>query len=433
MFTTGSSGWYLPVDSFAVTAYTADGNNSTTITDIKISGVNSVAGLYVGQKLSAASNIAAGSRIASINPGAFSAALTAATTGGAFNDLAITKEPLAKITSANFPSAPTYMQEIDGRAYAIDKTTLRVHESDLNDVSTWGANAYVTMDADVGGVSGNRCFLGKINQRLYAFCGQRIEVYHNNNNQSGAVISRIDEATIEMGAANFCATDDALYFTGHTKGAYDGLFVISGGAGPAKISTPTLDSMFSSVSALYNLNPSVFSFWGQTVIYLQTGTSTGWLWFVESKKMAEFSSTGAMIFAGSGAGDGTIAAYALQKSNGTLYIIRAATPAFQDNGSTFTATVQTARWTGGTQKRKTIHSIRLLGMDKQSSGVATLAYSDDDYATFTTLGTFDLTSMDPVIRPGKSHKGGRSYKLTHAVNAAFRAVALEIEYTVSNA
>ena len=96
MKSSDGTAWYYANGAKDVLAYTADGNNSTTITDIKIAGVNSTAGLYVGQKLTAASNITAGTRIVSINAGAFTAVLDTITTGGAFNDLAITKEPIAK-------------------------------------------------------------------------------------------------------------------------------------------------------------------------------------------------------------------------------------------------------------------------------------------------------------------------------------------------
>ena len=94
-------------------------------------------------------------------------------------------------------------------------------------------------------------------------------------------------------------------------------------------------------------------------------------------------------------------------------------------------TIQTARINHGTDKRKFVKSVRLIA-DNQESGTATLEKSDDDYGTFTTLGTFDMTSMDKRINRCGSYKGGRSYRITHSANTAFRAEALEIEYEVGS-
>ena len=81
----------------------------------------------------------------------------------------------------------------------------------------------------------------------------------------------------------------------------------------------------------------------------------------------------------------------------------------------------------GTSKRKRIKSIRLI-CDARSAGTCTLEWSDDDYATWSTARTFDLTSKEPKLTSCGSHKGYRAYRLTVTGNAAFRAEALEIEY-----
>ena len=77
-----------------------------------------------------------------------------------------------------------------------------------------------------------------------------------------------------------------------------------------------------------------------------------------------------------------------------------------------------------------ISSVR-LNCDKQASGTAALAYSDDDYATSTAIGTFDLTSMEPRISRLGSYVGGRSYTLTHSANTGFRGSELEFQYEVA--
>ena len=80
---------------------------------------------------------------------------------------------------------------------------------------------------------------------------------------------------------------------------------------------------------------------------------------------------------------------------------------------------------------KFIKSVQLV-CDKQASGTATIEYSDDDYGTWTTAGTFDMTSMNPIIYNLGAHQGGRAYRLTHSANTAFRAEALIFDYEIGS-
>ena len=92
-------------------------------------------------------------------------------------------------------------------------------------------------------------------------------------------------------------------------------------------------------------------------------------------------------------------------------------------------TIQTSRNDFGTDKRKVITEVTLVG-DMQTAGTALLEKSDDDYATWQTIGTFDLTKKVQKLTRCGSHKGGRAYRLTTSDNAAFRAQALDITYQV---
>ena len=101
-----------------------------------------------------------------------------------------------------------------------------------------------------------------------------------------------------------------------------------------------------------------------------------------------------------------------------------------DNGApiTYSMEIRTSKIDHDYGGRKFINSIRLIA-DDQASGTATLEASDDDYGSWVTLGTFDMTSHDKKISACGSHVGGRAYRLTHSANTPFRAEALEIDYT----
>ena len=104
-------------------------------------------------------------------------------------------------------------------------------------------------------------------------------------------------------------------------------------------------------------------------------------------------------------------------------------PDYDDDGVAYSAVIQLTKLDFGTPKRKIVSCVELI-CDTQASGTATLEYSDDDFVTWITAGTFDMTSMRPRVHRCGSHRGGRSYRITHSANTAFRAQALDVSYEV---
>jgi hypothetical protein len=66
----------------------------------------------------------------------------------------------------------------------------------------------------------------------------------------------------------------------------------------------------------------------------------------------------------------------------------------------------------------------LVGDVESSSSPITLSFSDDDYGSYTTWGTLDLSQQRRIAtRLGSSRK--RAYVLTHAAATPMRLEALE--------
>ena len=103
---------------------------------------------------------------------------------------------------------------------------------------------------------------------------------------------------------------------------------------------------------------------------------------------------------------------------------------FTDAAATMTATVRTNGIDLDTDEEKFVTEI-WLDADTQASGTATLECSDDDYGSWVTLGTFDMTKHEKRITRCGSHTGERAYRLTHSANTAFRARALRIKYATA--
>jgi hypothetical protein len=117
-------------------------------------------------------------------------------------------------------------------------------------------------------------------------------------------------------------------------------------------------------------------------------------------------------------------------TDGKIYTINPAAQGelYRDDGESYEMQIRTSKIDFGTEARKFISKVTLLGSDVESSGTATLEYSDDDYATWTTAGTFDMTVTNPFITRCGSHQSGRAWRVSHSANTGFRAKSLKFDY-----
>lgn len=436
----GTEGWYLADDATDVTAYTADGNNSTTITDIKIAGVNSTAGLYPGQLLAAGANIAAGSRIVSVNSGAFTAVLDTATTGGAFGDLAITKTAIAKMNDADFPTNIVgEFVELSGAIYIMD-TSGRIWGSDLNSVSSWSAINFLSANLYTDSGTG----LAKDGDRIIGYGSVSAEWFYNAGNATGSPLSKTGRsmpigASCSMSATPFASNISSngqavcwSVLTGQTRQVW----MLDGGS-PKKISSPMIEVLANIVNLVCLTS---FSYSGERYIFMSFvsgGVNYNQIYSLDTGLWSDAAFHDALIISAvhgmaptlnpANRGIYGAAGSTAGGSTGKVYQWNAA--AYADTVGTLTASIQTGGLDFGTDSRKFVSTI-WLDADTQASGTCTLEASDDDFTSFVTLGTFDMTAHEKKITRCGSHKGERSYRLTHSANTAFRAKAMRIEYTV---
>ncbi len=459
------TGWYYASDANDDLTYTADGNNSTTITDIKIAGVNSTAGLYSGQLITGA-NIPANTRIVSVNSGAFTAVLSQATTGGAFNDASLTKEPIAKILDVDFVTTGESISafvEMNGYLFYVTQDG-NLRNSDLNSVSSYPATGSLTLNMAPDPPRA----VARYKDKIVVLGGSSKEAFTDVANDVGSPLQRSAQDFERLGTLDqrsVAVLENEIYFVSSPDAGDIGVYQIDE-LRTNKISTPPVDrilgSALSSEGAVY---ASTFRLGGypylglfvslasenQEALLLETGdylllengdrillegdpaSVASFIRFlvynIELKIWSEWDATQATFISGSvAASSNQIVATSRVETDGKIYKIDGTSPVYQDDGASYTAEVRTSKVDFDTQRRKFIHKIRLV-CDKQSVGVASLSWSDDDYQTFSTPRDFDLTHNDPMLSACGSHMGGRVYKLTHSANGPFRAEALEITYS----
>lgn len=431
-------------------------NSSLTFTGDTTSGsavvtnISSTTPFVVGQPLSG-TGIAADSRILSIDSSSqitMTLNATASNTG-----VTITRERLAEIvdpdvSSRSFVGRPAIM---DGYLFAIDSNG-RVYQSNQNNFASINASDYISTNTGESFSASGRT-LEVIGKKIVAFGGNSFEVLDNAGNPSGSVLS---STQFVPGIGLSGGTLYPSYYISKVNDicgwVYGTSFYVMGADfSPKKVSTNAIEKRLGYYFALSSRSARVVSFTKNKYTYFvisiapfpttaEADTSTDAVLCYCLELDLWFNLSGEYFHSVIMASDGQfLYSTSSTTSEGRVYInsdisssLGTSTPetSFQDNQSTFSMIARTSKQDFGTETLKTVKSVSLMGSDIQSSGTATLEYSDDDYTTWTTVGTFDLTKINPKIHRCGAFRGGRAWRLTHSANTPFRAQALKFEYEV---
>lgn len=409
------------------TTFTGDFSSGTNT----ILNASSTTGLVVGQYINATSYTAAsGTRITNISGSTITMQDNAIGTAAG---ITVTRERMAKFIAANFPSSVIGpMWEMDGYVFAAEQGSQKIYHSDLNTAQTWTSTNFVSANATPGQLLG----ISRLGQFIVAHTPDSMQYFYNAGNAVGSVLSRVQNKTIHVGGLvrggsfwagaslvrPFTVLDDNLFVVSNS------IYQVATDGSMKRISTDIVDRLIANTAAS-SINIQAMYFLGKPYVFLSDGSTVITYSLMYDVSLGLWSHTGftaVPIFSKN-------MGYC---QNTTLFSGRldtwpwtsdGGTPTYQDNGSTLTTTIQTGRLDFGSSQRTHITRIDLIG-DKQASGTVTLTSSDNDFASFATLGTFDLTAMNPRIYRCGHFVGGRSLKLTHTTNAAFRAEALDIYY-----
>ena len=109
------------------------------------------------------------------------------------------------------------------------------------------------------------------------------------------------------------------------------------------------------------------------------------------------------------------------ETDGNLYYLDINT--YTDNGSVFPVDIYTPNFDGGTRRYKALTKLSIFG-DQVGASTVTLSYSDDDYQTWTSAGTADLSTYDPFWVDLGSFKK-RAFHFNHFANTSFRVEKVE--------
>ena len=457
------TGWYYMDGAKDQTAYTGDTHTNTTIDNL-----TDTSKMYAGQKISGA-GIVAGTRIASITS---STAIVTDTATTASATVSITKEPIAKIIDSDFVSSGTYRSAfaaMDGYLFYADDSGY-VNNSDLNSVALYTANARIAAqmvpDPTIG--------VAIQKNIVVAFGTGSNEKFQNAGFSSGSPLQVLKQQVEHIGALDQRSIDyledDIFYVSSPISG--DIRAYRMRGLQSTAISNSVVDRIIGTVSVSGAIYTSCFRLGGYpyaafVVSMASDGPASNFLLESGDILLLEATPGGNLLLEdtasqtasfvrmmvynsqlniwcewdcnqctfidsiGTGTANKLIASSRVNTS-GKVYRIDPVADGqlYQDDGSTFSMQIRTAKLDFGTAKRKFINAV-YLNCDQQSAGTVTLEASTDDYQSWFTVGTFDITETRPKITKGRlSFKGSAAFRLTHNYNGAFRGESIEFDYTV---
>lgn len=294
------------------------------------------------------------------------------------------------------------MEHMDGYAFILDSDNL-IWNSDNNSLANWTGTSFIAkqivQDTPVG--------LAKMNKQILAFGEDTMEVFYNAGNDTGSPLLPIGHLSTRIGLAAprveaggghyYCTIGSRIYYVGRSGGGIKSVGVYSyNGSTVEKVSTPYIDKILSelvsSTTAFSSIN--TVGFYGQKamsiLLTIPNDTSPHWLmFFPEYNEWFEWTSS---IFSPINSGEHFLACSSNNK--GTIYNF-AASDNWQDDGTSYAYSAQFKLPTRGFANR----TLLMFGVDADTDTTTnnmTVSMSTDDSATFSSIGTIDMTQERKV-------------------------------------
>ena len=457
-------GWYYADGAKDDLTYVGDTHNGTAVID----SLDNTTGVYIGQAWSG-TGVAAGARVLTVDS-ATQITLNANCTADG-TDITFTKTPIAKILDAQFDTTGNpngAFVEMDGFLFYTDSTSVK--NSDINSITSYTAGASKSADMSPDNVVG----IARSKNVIIVFGTGSLQGFQNAGYGSGSPLERVAQTFNLVGCqgqSTITTMENDIYFLGSSQHGDVTVWRIRG-LTPTKISPGFVDKIMGTVNATQGTNySSAFHLGGEEYLMVTMSSSqegtTGRLLLesgdaillesgddillegnasesasfsrqlvcnTELNVWSEWDAMVATFVVGQGySSNNAILATSRFGTSGKIYRINPAADGnvYTDDGTAYDMQIRTSKIDHGDGGRKFIPLIRLIA-DTQSSGTVTLEASDDDFGSWETLGTFDLTVAEKEIHSCGSYEGGRAYRLTHSAAAACRAEALEIHYEMED-
>jgi len=334
-----------------------------------------------------------------------------------------------KVTDSDYPATTVRgLVLIDGTYYVMGKDGI-IHGSALQDPTQWSALNFIGTDQALGqGV----VLFRHLNYAM-AFCSKGTQGFYDNNNPPpGSPLSPAGNASYKLGCASgdsVVTMDDKTIFL--SQGGSRGRTVrMLTGLSMADLSTPFVEKVLNR-SNLSLVRALAFKYTGHNFYCLLLGDLNITLvldltmqeWYVWTGYNGSVESYWPYSFyVTDGMND-----YLLHTTAGHVDLLSSST--YSDVSGAIQCRIRTLPYDGGSTKEKFFSALTLVG-DTASTTVS-VRYSDDDYQSYSTFRTVDMSSMRKQLRSlGRSRR--RAFELLHTDNTPLRLEAFEFDINLGN-
>ena len=276
--------------------------------------------------------------------------------------------------------------------------------------------------------------IARIKDLIIAFGKASIEVFFNNGTTNSPLL-RIPNNAMQLGLStknSLAQAGDIIVWVAEGPALGDGgrqIWTIDAARNGSRISTPAIERFLNAEgTSMSSCTAWMESVAGHMIYVLNlSSASRTFVYDFSSKSWTEWSAITAVKFNGIAATSLNGTVYVQDASNGRIYTLSPTT--YQDSGSNFTVTLQTDKYDFGTPMAKFQHGFWLIG-DNTTSTI-NVSEADDDYTTFNTARTIDMTATRKYLGMGGMFFQ-RAYKIEYTQNAALRLEKMVLGLDVGN-
>ena len=328
----------------------------------------------------------------------------------------------------------------------------KIYNSDLNASTAWTSTSFLTTKTANQGAG-----VAFYRNMIAAFGGDYIEFYENVGNATGSPLQHVEHLRVSGDGVAVLANSGQPIAAGENTGhryfegantvywinnpdlqSGPGVYMLDGFS-PRKISSDDVDLDLSRHLATNLKIVGVADFFGYPHLFISTGDqSTDYCWAYNIKLGAWTTWESALLSNFFIMSNSPSTTSGLQNEvllfSGTKYhkfdieSFLSTDISYTDNGSAYTATIQTRNIDFDNNRKKFWHRFTLIGADSREASATNVSWSDDDGQTWSTARALDMNDARPsTTRLGASRR--RQWRITNAADAPFEAEAIELTFS----
>ena len=316
---------------------------------------------------------------------------------------------------------------LDGYLVVMDANA-DVYTSNVDDPTTWTSTDFINAELNPDdGVAVARHL-----NYITAFGEYTTEFFYNAANAVGSPLGRVEGAAYSYGCAagdTVVVMQNMVFFVALTQEGAKSIYQFEG-LSPKRISSSAIDRLLEGEgSALEDAYAFAANINGHWAYILQLSNKT-LVYDMEGQMWTEWTSYNGVsetAFRCCAFSLKDYVGHMLDSSNGKIYTFDPTV--YQDDGEDILVTMVTDLYDFGNIRRKFLYRIDVIGDRQAASSPVSISWTDDNYVTYTSARSVDLSSRAYLTRLGQFER--RAFKLVHQANTPLRLEALDLYFTLS--